>query len=65
MEAEGNPPEDGQAMLLHKSIGKLFTEGGVSGIVTELDADADTLIRGPGYRQEIYYSSKKPGRLLI
>ena len=64
-EAEGNPPEDGQAMLTHKSIGKLFTEGGISGIVTELDADPDTLIRGPGYRQEIYYSSKEAGDSII
>jgi hypothetical protein len=64
-EAEGNSPLDGQAMLSYGSIGKYFNESGVSGIVTELDADADTLIRGPGYRQEIYYSSKEAGDPII
>lgn len=57
-EAEGTPQQDGLATLEHKSnVGIPFTEGNISGIKTTITSPADTLIKGPGYKQRIYYQS--------
>lgn len=65
-EAEGTPPQDGLATLSYNdTIGTNFNEGNISGIVTKPNASAGTLIRGPGYRQEIYYTTKEPGDSII
>ena len=64
-EAEGTPTQDGSATLEHKTnVGIPFTEpvGNISGIKTTIISPADTLIKGPGYKQRIYYNAADTAR---
>jgi len=60
-EAEGTPPEQGEVTLkYHNDISSLYYENGTKkGVRTNYGEPADTMISGPGYRQDGQYRLAK------